>query len=177
MSFVIANMYLLNFYNSTLNADKNATEFLAKRPAISGVTPGIWDIAAVEPVKYGPTFTEFENIVRTQGIKQAIDIVRPTLSTDSTSGIWSAHAMNRLGYAFMQEKKLDEAVAIFTLNSEMHPDDPNWMDSVAEAYEAKGDSVNMKKYAQIVLDILAKKEKLSEFDIGLKGNSERRLKK
>ena len=176
MSFVIANMYLLNFFNSVLNGDSKATEFLTKRPTLPSVAATTWDINVLEPVKYGPTLADFENIIRTRGIGPALEIVQPTLSTDSTSGIWTGFAMNRLGYRFKEEKKLDEAIGVFKLNSELHPADPNWMDSLAEAYEIKGDSTNMKKHSQMILDLLSKKEKLSDFESSLKANSERRLK-
>ncbi len=42
--------------------------------------------------------------------------------------------LNRLGYDFIQEKKLDWAVEIFKLNIRLFPKDPNGYDSLGEAY-------------------------------------------
>jgi len=47
--------------------------------------------------------------------------------------------LNNLGYQYMQAGKLDEALAVFKKNVEMHAESWNVHDSLAEAYAAKGD--------------------------------------
>jgi len=84
--------------------------------------------------------------------------------------------LNSLGYNFLGEQKYKEAVGVFKLNTELHPDDPNLFDSLAEGYEQSGDSENMKKTSAIVMDILNKKTTLTDAEKGLKSNAERRLK-
>ncbi|HKV37614.1 MAG TPA: serine hydrolase [Blastocatellia bacterium] len=46
--------------------------------------------------------------------------------------------MNRLGYIFLNLKKVPEAVEVFRLNVEEHPDSFNVYDSLGEAYMASG---------------------------------------
>jgi tetratricopeptide (TPR) repeat protein len=47
--------------------------------------------------------------------------------------------VNRLGYAFLGMKKLDDAVRLFEWNVELYPKSYNVYDSLAEAYAARGD--------------------------------------
>lgn len=48
------------------------------------------------------------------------------------------NTLNSLGYQLMGEGKTSEAIAIFRLNVEMFPDQPNPYDSLAEAYMTAG---------------------------------------
>ncbi len=48
-------------------------------------------------------------------------------------------AINRLGYRFLGERRVDEAVAVFTLNVEAFPESWNVHDSLGEGYMVRGD--------------------------------------
>ena len=48
-------------------------------------------------------------------------------------------AINNLGYRMLGEGKIDEAVAVFEMNTEAFPDSWNTYDSLGEAYAARGD--------------------------------------
>ncbi len=176
MSFVIANIYLLNFFNCYLKPDEASAKFLAARSTLPAIPDRIWDVRVLDPIQQGPTIDDFEMLLRAEGIEAALKKVRPTLQTDSLSGIWTGFQMNRLGYKLLQEKKYDDAIGVFALNSELHPQEVNWMDSLAEAYELRGDKVNMIKYSKAMLELLAAKKDLTEFEKALKGNAEKRLK-
>jgi CubicO group peptidase (beta-lactamase class C family) len=47
--------------------------------------------------------------------------------------------LNTMGYKLMNKKKLDDAIKIFELNTQMFPSSANAYDSLGEAYYAKGD--------------------------------------
>jgi len=47
--------------------------------------------------------------------------------------------LNSLGYGFLGDKKLVEALAVFKLNVELYPESWNAYDSLAEAYMTNGD--------------------------------------
>ena len=51
-----------------------------------------------------------------------------------------------------------------------------FLTSLAEVYEAAGEKENRKKVSGIVMEILNKKDSLSDADKGLKGNAGKRLK-
>jgi len=105
-----------------------------------------------------------------------MSIAKTTVITDSGSNIMLWYNLNGLGYTFLNEKKYKEAIAIFSLNTEFHPDDANLFDSLAEGYELSGDKENMKKTAVRVMDLLSKKSNLSNAEKGLVDNAEKRLK-
>jgi len=47
--------------------------------------------------------------------------------------------INRLGYELLGRDLVDEAILVFTANTERHPDSFNVWDSLGEAYQVKGD--------------------------------------
>jgi CubicO group peptidase (beta-lactamase class C family) len=62
--------------------------------------------------------------------------------------------INRLGYAFLNAEKYDEAVAVFKLNVEHFPKSANAYDSLAEAYMKSGNNKLAIKYYQKSLDTI-----------------------
>ena len=175
-SFEIASVYLLNFFNAELKKETNAITFLSGRPILKQTPDSLWDITILNAVRPAPDKEEFEYIIRTKGIEQAMAIVRNTVKEDTLSNIMQWFNLNGLGYTFLNEKKYKEAIEIFKLNTELHPGDANLFDSLAEGYELSGDKENMKKMSVIVMDLLSKKSNLSDAEKGLKANAEKRLK-
>lgn len=54
--------------------------------------------------------------------------------------------MNSLGYTLLRLKKIDESIAVFTLNTEDFPKSANTWDSLGEAYMVKGDKQKAIEY-------------------------------
>ncbi len=69
----------------------------------------------------------------------ALDAVRTAYRSDPGNFYVDENAVNRLGYRFLGEGKIDEAVAAFTLNVEAFPDSWNVYDSLGEALMVRGD--------------------------------------
>lgn len=64
--------------------------------------------------------------------------------------------LNMIGYNLLQSGipgELDEAIAVFELNTELFPDIANTWDSLGEAYLKKGDKKMAKKYYQKALEL------------------------
>ena len=175
-TFEIASRYLLNFFNAELKKDTNAKIFLSAKPVLEQTHDSLWSISVLNPVKPAPDKNELEYIIRAKGVETAVSILKAALKVDSGSNIMQWYNLNSLGYTFLNEKKYNEAIAVFNLNIEFHPDDANLFDSLAEAFELSGDKENMKKNAVRVMDLLSKKSNPSNADKGLIGNAEKRLK-
>jgi dienelactone hydrolase len=175
-SFEIASVYLLNFFDAELKKDAKATTFLSGRPGLKQTQDSLWDISVLNAVKPAPDREEFEYIIRTKGIDQATAIVKNAVKEDTLSNIMQWFNLNGLGYTFLNERKFNEAIEVFKLNTELHPGDANLFDSLAEGYELSGDKENMKKVSGIVMEILNKKDNLSDAEKGLKENAQKRLK-
>jgi tetratricopeptide (TPR) repeat protein len=60
---------------------------------------------------------------------------------DSLSPFINERDINRLGYKYFGEQKLEDAIAIFTLNTKLHPTSSNVWDSLGQAYLVSGDSL------------------------------------
>jgi len=137
--------------------------------------PTLWDISTLEPVTRSPNYDEFEEIIARKGITAALDIFNSTFKNDTSTNLKQGFMMNALGSKYLRGKKFEEAIDIFKLNTQLHPEDANFHDSLAEAYEAAGDKAAMKQPSQRVLDILRKKDTLNDFEKALKTSAERRL--
>jgi CubicO group peptidase (beta-lactamase class C family) len=72
-------------------------------------------------------------------IEEAMAAYRRIWDTDSASSAVAETRLNALGYAFMGEGKLKEAIAILSLNVEFYPSSANAYDSLGEAYMNNGE--------------------------------------
>jgi tetratricopeptide (TPR) repeat protein len=175
-SFETASVYLLNFFNAELKGDTGSRTFLSARPVLPNISPSLWDVSTLSASKPAPDKDEFEYVIRTKGIREALAIVHTSLANDSATNLVQGFALNTLGYTFLNEKKYEEAIGVFTLNIELHPEEANFFDSLAEAYEIAGDHENKKKMSGKVMQILNKKATLSDAEKSLKDTAERRAK-
>lgn len=174
-AYEIASHYLLAFFNAELKNDEKAKTFMAQKQPLAGQKTEAWDFYTYAKVNPAPTLAEFENIIRTNGIQAGLKVVNDNIWRDSTSSIWTGFRVNQLGYTFLNEKKTAEAIEVFKLNTQLHPQEANFFDSLAEAYEATGDAANSKKTSETVLALLAPKTTLSDLEKGLKANAEKRI--
>lgn len=55
------------------------------------------------------------------------------------------NTLNNLGYAYLTEKEIEKAIAVFEANIDYHPDSPNVYDSLGEALETDGKIKQAKK--------------------------------
>lgn len=175
-SFETASVYLLNFFNAELKGDAGSRTFLSAKPTLAKVLPALWDVTTLPASKPAPDKDEFEYIIRAKGIREALAIVHSALVNDSATNVVQGFILNTLGYTFLNEKKYEEAIGVFTLNIELHPNEANFFDSLAEGYEASGDKENMQKISQEVRRILSRKTSLTEAEKSLEATAERRLK-
>lgn len=60
---------------------------------------------------------------------------------DSLSPFLNERDMNRLGYKYFGEEKYEDAIAVFILNTKLHPTSSNVYDSLGQAYLVSGDSL------------------------------------
>ena len=138
--------------------------------------PTLWDIYHYDEKQPAPNRDEFEYIVNRLGIDSATNLTLSRLKDDSGTNILLWFQLNRLGYQYLDQRKTKEAIGVFKLNTQLHPDDPNLFDSLCEAYERSGDKENMKKFAAITKDMLTQKSTLTDAEKGLMDNAEKRLK-
>ncbi len=78
------------------------------------------------------------------GVEAAIEQYHSLKTVQPDTYNFDEGQLNGLGYDLLKIDRVDDAIAIMQLNMEMYPDYANGWDSLGEAYEAKGDSVNAK---------------------------------
>lgn len=71
---------------------------------------------------------------------------------DSLSPFLNEWDMNRLGYQHMNKEEYEKAIAIFKINTKLHPTSDNVYDSLADAYLRTGDSAQAYNYYKKALE-------------------------
>lgn len=99
-----------------------------KHPAFRWLNPGSYN---------SPARVLIKSIV-TVGAQQAIGDYRKRRETSPAERLDESR-INSLGYDLLRARKIDEAIALFTLNTEDFPASANTWDSLGEAYMIKGD--------------------------------------
>ena len=87
-----------------------------------------------------PTEEEFFEIIRSQGISKAVEIFNSVRKTHPDKKIFREPAMNRVGYEFLFDEKVEEAIEIFKLNVADYPDAYNTYNSLGESYMIHGNT-------------------------------------
>jgi CubicO group peptidase (beta-lactamase class C family) len=72
-------------------------------------------------------------------------------SNHDRNGFISENSINEIGYILLNIDRVREAIDIFRLNVEEHPDSWNVYDSLAEAYAAQGDKERAANYYNVAL--------------------------
>jgi len=76
------------------------------------------------------------------GIEAGVKKYREIKSNPENKLYFDESEFNALGYRLMGKGKIEEAIKVFKLNVELHPDSANVYDSLGEAYMNSGDTKN-----------------------------------
>ncbi len=80
--------------------------------------------------------TAFAGVLLREGVEQAIAYYHARWSQDSGCVLFTERQMNSLGYRYLNRGQVREALALFKLNTEVHPWSSNVYDSYGEALMA-----------------------------------------
>jgi pimeloyl-ACP methyl ester carboxylesterase len=128
-------LYVLQFLNAYVKQDVPAKEFLGRTPAENGVPKHIMEIKF--PLN---TFAEMMRSAAPMGEENAWKAFQSFTADPMHRHVTGEeNTINRLGYAFLQEKDPSSAVVLFKLNTKAYPDSANAWDSLGDGYEATND--------------------------------------
>jgi tetratricopeptide (TPR) repeat protein len=177
-SFELANLYLLQFFNAYLKNEANAQNYLTQKNKPQGYSPDLYTITNYPAIKPAPTSEDFLLVSEKKGFSEAFNLLNKTISIDPEAAILQGGSLNNLGYYFLGTKKIEEAIQIFKLNVQLHDQDPNFYDSLGEAYQISGKHPQeMKKVSEKILELLPNdKINNDELKKGLKKQAEERIK-
>jgi hypothetical protein len=75
----------------------------------------------------------FSEVLRTGGVRRAADFYHHLRREDPRTLLFAEEQMNALGYEYLAQGKVKEAIVLFTLNVETYPESFNVYDSLGEA--------------------------------------------
>ena len=81
---------------------------------------------------------EFIDILNSDGVDSAVQYFRKKRETASDIILFEEKDMNALGYRFLQNGKIKDAIKLFKLNTLAYPNSGNVYDSLGEAYMENG---------------------------------------
>jgi tetratricopeptide (TPR) repeat protein len=97
----------------------------------------VWANQAVIQNTNFQTLSAKSNVQKALGNKVAADS-----AMDAALAVANEGQLNIYGYNLLSQKKYDEAIAVFILNTQKYPMSANSFDSLGEAYAIKGDKKN-----------------------------------
>ena len=95
-------------------------------------------IEAIRRVVFPSALEILEKTIRERGVSAAVAQYRD-LERQYPPEYLPERLLNSLGYAQLRRKQIEDAIALFKLNTEVFPNAFNAYDSLAEAYAAHGD--------------------------------------
>jgi len=96
--------------------------------------------------------------------------------SNSTTALFPEPEMNAYGYELLQEGRNDDAIVVFTMNVDAHPQSPNTYDSLADAYLAAGKRDDALRFAEKTLAMLEKDTATpADFKAQIKESAERKI--
>ncbi|WP_172435990.1 serine hydrolase domain-containing protein [Sediminicola luteus] len=108
------------------------------------IEEGLIDILHNKPPRYPKIFIAdvFGKKVQDEGIVAAIAYYKKLKAEQFDNYVFNEYELNFLGYELLEDKKVNEALAVFKLNKEAYPNSANVYDSYGDALLEKGDTVN-----------------------------------
>ncbi|SFC74773.1 S41 family peptidase [Flavobacterium phragmitis] len=114
-----------------INIDNGFTISVPYLQPINPVTKTNWEAKGVQP--------NIETSEKDAFVYAYIDAVKKTMKKNTSN------VLNKIGYAFMQDKQMDNALIVFRENVKLFPNDSNSWDSLGEAYFLNEDKENALK--------------------------------
>jgi len=144
--------YFLQFLDAYLKHDAASMTFLKNPPTKNGVPPHLLTVDFRPAKGFPPTIEGLATELNKRGFSHASEVYAEAKKQDPDIKI-DNDALNSWGYALMNQDHLPEAIEIFKLNIELHPDSSHIHVSLGEAYEKSGQKdlaiINYKKALEI----------------------------
>jgi dienelactone hydrolase len=142
------------FFNAYLNQNETSLKLITEPSGELGINPDRLYIEIRERQTPPPQLDEFIPIVREHGAARAIEIYQQYDMADLENILPPEPTINILGYQLLQGGRIEDAVIMFRLNTEVHPDVPNCWDSYADGLQAAGDNEGALECYKKVLELL-----------------------
>jgi hypothetical protein len=166
--------YVLAFFDAYLNGAEPSLAFLGRSPEENGMDPAGLELTRVQGAQRPPTQDEFLGMLEEGRIDTAAYLFERFTAEEPDLVLFPEPTMNYMGYRYLQQGMVPQAIAIFKMNAETYPLSANCWDSLAEAYIASGDNEHAIECVERVLEVLPDDANASpELKETLRANAER----
>ncbi len=130
--------YVRRFFDAFLGGDSESRAFLERPPDENGAPPGLLAIERREAAPAPPSESAFLDLLDEEGIAAAKRLFKELRRRDPEVRVFAEATLERHGRALLAGRRLQDAVALFQLVAEAHPDSWTAHRSLGEAYLAAG---------------------------------------
>lgn len=89
-----------------------------------------------------PVFSKLKEALENNSTEKAIEITRKAIKEKPAEFVIDDDAINELGYKYLGERKINDALSLFKFNIELNPKSSNAYDSLGQVYLAVNDTIN-----------------------------------
>jgi CubicO group peptidase (beta-lactamase class C family) len=109
---------------------------------LRGIVAGLDNILSNEAFEFPRVriSARLRKLIESKGMDKAIEMVRQLQTNNNDEFVYDEFVINSLGYSYLQDEDVENALKIFQLNIEMRPHSGNAYDSYAEALLIGGDT-------------------------------------
>ena len=130
--------YVLHFLDAYLKDDAKARAWLAQAPAAHGIPAYAATLEARPAASKPPGRMQLAMTLSQRGFEHAHDAYQAMRAQEPSFELTEGE-LNEWGYGLLRAGQTAQAVEIFKLATLLHPASGNAFDSLAEAYEGRGD--------------------------------------
>lgn len=166
---------IVNFFDAYLKQSPEALRTITKPAAERGIPSSMIKLEKTgKALPPAPTNAELESMYTKGEYDKIVRSIQAARKHSPPLNQWGP-MLDLYGMRLTRTNNFPNAISILTLNTELYPGNPWYMDRLAQAYEASGDIDKMKKVAEEIIALLNKKEVLSDDEKELKTEAEKRL--
>jgi len=152
-SYAVFCRYVRAFMAAHLTADIASREFLSRAPEEVAPDRG-FTFEHRSPVAPRPTYSDFLNALLAGRVEAATGIAATLRTLDPEGPLLHEPTLDRLGFHFVFSwERFDEGLAVFGLNTELHPDSSHAWYSLGLGNVLKGDNAEALRCFQKVLEL------------------------
>jgi dienelactone hydrolase len=149
--------YILRFLDAYLKNDAQARAFLAKPPVENGIPAYAATMEARLAAARPPSRAALAVELSGRGFEHA-HAAYQAMQTQDAAFVLKEEELNEWGYGLLGAGEPAQAIEIFKLATVLYPSSANSFDSLAEAYERRGDKPNAIMHYQRSLQLDPKNE-------------------
>lgn len=145
--------YSLYFLDAYIKNDSGAYSFIQNNPEQNGISKRILKIDFKKSMEIPPTGKNFCEYIKNEGVEKGLQVYYKAKGNDPEIVLFDKNEINLLGYEFLDEGKIEDAIKIFQLFVLEYPEISNSYDSLGEAYAKNNNTKEALKNYRIALKI------------------------